>query len=196
MWTAVEVRWYDPAVLLPGSLVDIHCPACLLRPLVPADAESLARHADDRDVWRNLRDLFPHPYSVEDARGDIAMASSRTPQTSFGIVVDGEAAGSVSLRPGTDVERASAEIGYWLGRAYWGRGVMTGAVRAATQYAFTTLGMHRVWAVPFEHNAASCRVLEKAGYVLEGRLRRSAIKEGVVVDQWMWAAYDDRQPGA
>ena len=169
----------------------IPCPTCLLRPLVPADAEPLARHANDRDVWRNLRDAFPHPYSADEARGYIAMAARRTPQTSFGIVVDGEAAGSVSLRPGTDVERASAEIGYWLGRAHWGRGVMTDAVRAATRYAFATLGMHRVWAVPFAHNAASCRVLEKAGYVLEGRMRRSAIKEGVVVDQWLWAAYDD-----
>jgi RimJ/RimL family protein N-acetyltransferase len=171
--------------------MEIATPTCLLRPLVPADAESLARHANDRDVWRNLRDLFPHPYSVEDARGYIAMAAARVPRTSFGIVVDGEASGSVSLRPGSDVERASAEIGYWLGRAYWGRGIVTDAVRAATRYAFATLGMHRVWAVPFEHNAASCRVLEKAGYVLEGRLRRSAIKEGVVVDQWLWAAYDD-----
>ena len=173
--------------------MEITTPTCLLRPLVPADAESLARHANDRDVWRNLRDLFPHPYSVEDARGYIAMAAGRSPQSSFGIVVEGEAAGGVSLRPGTDVERASAEIGYWLGRAYWGRGVMTQAVRAATRYAFAELGMHRVWAVPFAHNTASCRVLEKAGYVLEGRLRRSAIKEGVVVDQWMWAAYDDME---
>jgi [ribosomal protein S5]-alanine N-acetyltransferase len=173
--------------------MDIRCPTCLLRPLVPADAESLARHANDREVWRNLRDAFPHPYSVEDARGYIAMSAGRTPQTSFGIVVDGEAAGGVSLRPGADVERASAEIGYWLGRAFRGRGVVTDAVRAATRYAFATLGMHRVWAVPFEHNAASCRVLEKAGYVLEGRMRRSAIKEGVVMDQWLWAAYDDME---
>lgn len=174
--------------------MDIACPTCLLRPLVPADAESLARHANDREVWRNLRDAFPHPYSVDDARRYIAIAAGRSPQSSFGIVVDGEAAGSVSLRLGTDIERASAEIGYWLGRACWGRGVTTDAVRAATRHAFAELGVHRVFAVPFEFNAASSRVLEKAGYVLEGQLRRSAIKEDVVVDQRLWAAYDDREP--
>ena len=171
--------------------MEIRCPTCLLRPLVPEDAESLARHANDREGWRNLRDLFPHPYTVDDARAYIAAAAGRTPRTSLGVVVDGEAAGNVSLRPGTDVERASAEIGYWLGRAFRGRGVMTDAVRAATRYAFAELGMHRVWAVPFAHNAASARVLEKAGYVFEGRMRRSAIKEGVVVDQLLWAACDD-----
>ena len=171
--------------------MDIACPTCLLRPLVPADAESLARHANDHEVWRNLRDAFPHPYAVDDARRYIAIAGARRPQSSFGIVVDGEAAGSVGFKPGTDIERASAEIGYWLGRAYWGRGVVADAVRAATRFAFAELGVHRVFAVPFAFNAASSRVLEKAGYVLEGRLRRAAIKGGVVVDQLLYAAYDD-----
>lgn len=171
--------------------MDIQCPTCLLRPLVPADAESLARHANDHEVWRNLRDAFPHPYAVDDARRYVAIAAGRAPQTSFGIVVDGEAAGSVSVKLGTDIERASAEVGYWLGRAFWGRGVMTDAVRAATRFAFDALGIHRVFAVPFEFNAASSRVLEKSGYVLEGRLRRAAIKGGVVVDQRLYAAYDD-----
>ena len=170
------------------------CPTCLLRPLVAADADSLARHANDHGVWRNLRDAFPHPYSLDDARRYIAMAAGRTPPTSFGIVVDGEAAGNIGLHPRHDVERQSAELGYWLGRAHWGRGIMTDAVRAITRHAFATLGLNRVFAVPFEYNTASCRVLEKAGYVLEGRMRRSAIKEAVVVDQWLYAAYDDTYP--
>lgn len=164
---------------------------CLLRPLVPSDAAALAAHADDRDVWLNLRDRFPHPYTVADAEAYIAAAAGRERQTSFGIVVEGEAAGTVSLVPGEDIARRTAEIGYWLGRRYWGRGVITDAVRAATAYAFAELAMHRVFAVPFVHNAASSRVLEKAGYRLEGRMRRSAVKDGEVLDQWLWAAYDD-----
>ena len=169
---------------------------CRLRPLRPADAPSLARHANDRDVWLNLRDRFPHPYTERDAAAYVAHVADRTPTRSFAIEVDGEAAGSISLHPGRDVERVSAEIGYWVGRRYWGRGIVTDAVRLATTHAFATLGLRRVFAVPFATNAASHRVLEKAGYVREGTLRHSAVKDGMLLDQLLWAAYDDRWPPA
>ena len=172
--------------------MEIDCATCLLRPLVAADAPSLARHAADDDVWRNLRDRFPHPYTLQDAEAYIASVAGRPRPTSFGIVVDGEAAGTVSLMPGDDIARYTAEIGYWLGRPFRGRGVSTDAVLGATRYAFAELGMHRVFAVPFAHNAASCRVLEKAGYAREGRMRRSAVKAGEILDQWLYAACDDR----
>lgn len=175
--------------------MEIQCFACLLRPLVAADAEALASHANDRDVWLNLRDRFPHPYSVRDAEEYIADVAARPLQTSFGVVVDGEAAGSVSLMLGQDIERRTAEIAYWLGRAVWGRGIATEAVRAATLYAFDHLGMHRVFAVPFRRNPASTRVLEKVGYVREGVMRRSAIKDGELIDQILYAAYDDDRLG-
>jgi RimJ/RimL family protein N-acetyltransferase len=160
-----------------------------------SDAQALASHANDRDVWLNLRDRFPHPYSVRDAEEYIAAVALRPVQTSFGVVIDGEAAGSVSLMLGQDVERTTAEIGYWLGRKFWRRGVATEAVRAATLYAFDQLGMHRVFAVPFGRNPASTRVLEKVGYVREGILRRSAIKDGELIDQILYAAYDDDRLG-
>ncbi len=166
----------------------------MLRPLDAADAASLARNADDREIWLNLRDRFPHPYTLSDAESYIAAVAGRARQTSFGIVLDGEAAGTVSLMPGSDVERLNAEIGYWIGRKFWGRGVVTDVVRAATSYAFETLGMRRVFAVPFARNPASARVLEKAGYVREGYMRRSAIKDGELLDQVLFAAYDDRWP--
>jgi len=114
--------------------------------------------------------------------------------TSFGVIVDGQAAGGVSLTLGQDIERRSAEIGYWLGRAFWGRGVMTDAVRAATRYAFEELGMARVFAVPFVRNPASARVLEKAGYLKEGRMHWSALKDGELLDQWLFAAYHEQNP--
>ena len=171
--------------------MEIRCPTCVLRPLVPGDAASLATHANDRDIWQNLRDGFPHPYGIADAEAYIAMVSQRWRHTSFGIEVDGEVAGGISLRPGDDIARYTSEIGYWLGRRHWGRGIVTDALRAATRHALTDLGMHRVFALPFVRNDASRRVLEKAGYVLEGRLRYSAVKDGEVLDQWMYAAYAD-----
>ena len=171
--------------------MEIACRGCVLRPLRESDAPALAAHANDRDVWRNLRDAFPHPYALEDAIAYVAHVRRDPRPIVFGIVVDGEAAGTIGLVPGDDIARATAEIGYWLGRRHWGRGIATEAVRAVTRHAVATLGLHRVFAVPFVHNAASCRVLEKAGYVREGRMRRSAVKDGDVLDQWLYASYDD-----
>lgn len=165
----------------------LDCGICLVRPLVRGDAESLAAHGNEREIWLNLRDRFPHPYRVEDALAYIDAVSSQEPVTSFAIEVDGEACGGVSLDVGSDIERRSAELGYWLGRAHWGRGVMSAAVRAVTEHAFGTLDLLRVWAVPFACNVASHRVLEKAGFVREGLLRSSALKAGEVLDEVMYA---------
>ena len=111
----------------------------------------------------------------------------RTPETTFAIAVDDEAVGSIGFVLRTDVERVSAEIGYWLAEPFWGRGITTEALIALTKYAIDTHGLTRVYALPFAWNAASCRVLEKAGYVLEARLRRSAIKDGQITDQLQYA---------
>ena len=180
-----------------GSAGDVQIVAatCVLRAARAADADSIARHANDRDIWLNLRDAFPHPYTRENAEGYIAHVSAQSPRTSFLISVDGEAVGSIALKPGSDVERVGAELGYWLARRYWGRGIMTDAVRATTTYAVDTLRLHRIFAMPFVHNGASARVLEKAGYVREALMRRSAIKDGKLLDQYLYAAYDDTWPG-
>ena len=172
--------------------MEIDCPRARLRPLVAADAPSLARHADDRGVWENLRDRFPHPYTVDDALGYITHVAARPVQTSFGVVVDGMAIGSISLMLGEDIARRSAEVGYWIGRPYWGRGIMVEVLQAATRYGFEHLDLARVFAVPFARTSRSARVLEKAGYVLEGVMRHSAVKEGVLLDQLLYAAYADR----
>ena len=171
--------------------MEILCGRCLLRPLQPADAESLARHANDRGVWESLRDRFPHPYTTADAVSYIEHVQSRPIQTSFGIDVDGQAIGSISLMLGDDIARRTAEVGYWIGREYWGRGIMVDSLTATTRYAFETLDLVRVFAVPFVTTTRSSRVLEKAGYVLEGVTRRSAIKDGRILDQFLFAAYSD-----
>lgn len=160
---------------------------CLLRPWRRGDAASLAENADNREVWLNLRDRFPHPYTRADAEGWIAHVEGQAPPTHLAIEVDGAAVGGIAIQLGSDIERCSAEIGYWLGEAYWGRGIVTAAVRAMTEHAFREFPLTRVFAVPFARNPASCRVLEKAGYLLEGTLRRSAIKDGQVLDQCLYA---------
>lgn len=164
---------------------------CTVRSWERRDAASMARHADNRNVWLNLRDAFPHPFTVAHAKTFIRAARRTTPETRFAIAVEGEAVGSIGFAPHTDVERVSAEIGYWLGEPFWGRGITTEALEAVTDYAVRTFELTRVYAVPFEWNAASCRVLEKCGYALEGRMRRSAIKDGQVIDQWLYAYVPD-----
>jgi RimJ/RimL family protein N-acetyltransferase len=152
-----------------------------------SDLESLVRHANNRNVWINLRDRFPHPYTYADGRRFIREARKLTPETFFAIAVDGDAVGGIGFVLQGDVERVSAEVGYWLGEAFWGRGIVTEALVAVTRYAIERHQLTRLFAVPFAYNTASCRVLEKAGYALEGTLRRSAIKDGAIVDQFQYA---------
>lgn len=173
--------------------MQIHCGVCSLRPWQPGDEPALARHANNREIWLNLRDQFPHPYTERDAARWVKLVSAESPQTHFAIVVD-EAIGGIALELRTDVERVSAEIGYWLGADHWNKGIATAAVRAVTDYAFERFSLTRVYAVPYARNVASQRVLEKAGYTREGILRRSVVKDGVVLDQVLFAITDiDRQ---
>ena len=160
---------------------------CDVRSWEMADVDSIAKYANNRNVWINLRDAFPHPYAKQHARDFIRAVRQRSPETTFAIVVGGEAIGSVGFVLHPDVERVSAEIGYWLGEPFWGRGIATDALVAITKHAFVSYGLTRVYALPFAWNLPSCRVLEKAGFVLEARLRRSAIKDGVVTDQMQYA---------
>lgn len=161
---------------------------CIIRPYEPSDAPSIARHANNRDVWINLRDRFPHPYTLEDARAWIELQMRSDEENNWVIEVDGDAVGGIGLSPCDDVNRRSAEVGFWLGEAYWGRGIMTAAVGALTRYAFDERDFFRVFAEVFEGNRASMRVLEKCGFRREGVLRRSATKDGKVIDQVVYAA--------
>lgn len=165
----------------------IELSSCVVRSWDSADATAVATHANNHAIWLNLRDRFPHPYTRNHAVSFIHRVKMNRPETTFCIEADGEAVGGIGFMLQHDIERVSAEIGYWLGERYWGRGICTEALRALTKYAIESHGLTRVFAVPFSHNAASCRVLEKAGYVLEAHLRRSAIKDGQVRDQRLYA---------
>ncbi len=171
-------------------------PAPPVREWRPHDGPSIVRHANDYEVWRSLRDRFPHPYTLHDAEAWLARVRNASPPLDFAITFDDEAVGGISLTPGTDIERMSAEVGYWLGRSFWGRGLASAALGSITDYAFHVLALERVFALPFEGNLASARVLVKAGYRLEGTLRSAAIKEGRVIDLLMFACTrSDISPG-
>lgn len=152
-----------------------------------ADVTALVKHANNANIARQLRDRFPHPYTAADARRFIEGVVSARPVTTFAIEVDGEAAGGIGFSAGSDVERYSAEIGYWLGEPLWGRGIATEAVRIVSEYAFKTCNVLRLFALPFADNARSTRVLEKAGYTREAVLRSSSVKAGVPRDQALYA---------
>jgi [ribosomal protein S5]-alanine N-acetyltransferase len=160
---------------------------CVVRDYRPSDAASLAAHGNNRKIWLNLRDRFPHPFREADAAEYIAAVLARPVPTSFAIAVADEAVGGISLRRGEDIERLTAELGYWLGEAFWGRGIVTDAIAAVTDWGFRELDLVRIFAVPFVENEPSQRVLAKTGYEREGLLRSSAIKDGRILDQYMYA---------
>jgi len=159
----------------------------LIRSWRQQDAPAIAKYANNRKIWLNLRDGFPHPYTLDDANRFIANAAAKRPETFFAIASSKEAIGSIGLSLGQDVHRYTAELGYWLAEPYWNRGIMTGAIRALTDYAFEKFELVRIYAEPYASNPASSRVLEKAGFQYEGRLKRSVCKDGKILDQLMYA---------
>ncbi len=161
----------------------------ILREWRREDAADVARYADSEKIARNLRDVFPHPYALADAQGFLDICIAGDPETSLfrAIEIDGRAAGSIALCRGSDVYQKTAELGYWLAEDYWGRGIMTQAVRQLCREGFSRWDIQRIHAEPFAHNAGSRRVLEKAGFSLEGVMRRGVFKRGQVCDFCMYA---------
>ena len=160
---------------------------CTIREWRADDAADLARHANDTSVAANLRDAFPNPYTVDDANIFLARVINDEPMINFCLDIGGSTAGGIGLRLGSDIHRRTAEFGYWLGRAYWNRGIMSEAVGAFSDAAFEAFDLHRLYAEPFANNTASARVLEKAGFVLEARLKNNVMKAGQLLDSLVYA---------
>ena len=160
---------------------------CTIRAWCPDDAAPLAKHANNRRVWLGLRDLFPHPYTIEDANEFLRRAMSMQPATSFCIDIGGAAVGGIGIRVGEDVHRHRAELGYWLSEDFWGHGIASEAVPAFADYCFANFELNRIYAEPFANNPPSARVLQKAGFALEGRLRKNVVKDGQVLDSLLYA---------
>lgn len=151
------------------------------------DATALAEVANNRNVWLKMRNVFPHPYTIEHAESYLGQAVGRAPETSFCIEVDGQVGGGIGLHFATDVHCHTVEIGYWLGEPFWRRGIMPHAVRKIVAYGFAALPIERVEAYVFGNNPASARVLEKCGFSFEGRMRRHVFKDGEFLDSLIYA---------
>ncbi len=166
-----------------------------LRGLTIADAPSLQRHADDVAVWQNLFEGFPRPYTLQDAEvwcdpGSRAAAMGLV----WGIEVDRQIAGCISIRPDAGWLRCNAETGYWLGQAYWKRGIASEALSRVTSWAWKNLPeITRIYAPIFAWNSGSQAVARKCGFIKEGEFKRSAIKDGQIIDRVQWAAVRPEQ---
>ncbi|MDR0841485.1 MAG: GNAT family N-acetyltransferase [Christensenellaceae bacterium] len=153
------------------------------------DAPALREAIDNKNIQNNLRDGLPCPYTLRDAEEYIqtTLAAPEGSQYAFAITADDAAIGSIGVFRQGNIHRQSAEMGYYIAQPYWGKGIGTWAVTEACRRAFENTDLLRIFAEPFATNAASCRVLEKAGFALEGILRKNAVKNGVILDMKLYA---------
>lgn len=157
-----------------------------VRSFDPADAEAIAKYANNRRISITLRDSFPYPYTAHDAKRWLRAVRRHQPESGWAIASSREVIGGIGIHLQPDIYRRSAELGYWVGEPFWGKGIATAAVKAVVGHAFTNFDVVRLFAGVFEGNVASARVLEKAGFTLESRMRTSVTKEGRLLDQWMY----------
>ncbi len=158
-----------------------------LRPWEPGDLENLVRFANNFKIAKNLTDKFPHPYTLEDGKAFLAMASEFNPPRIMAIVAEEGAIGSIGVFPQTDVHRFNAEMGYWLAEPYWSRGIMTRAIRLMVDYAFKTWEINRIFARPYGTNLASQKILEKNGFKREAFFEKTLVKNGELLDELIYA---------
>ena len=154
-----------------------------------SDVADLTAAISNKKVQDNLRDGIPYPYTEQDGVDFIsAMLSADENDTfAFAITVDEKVIGSIGVYRQENIHRQTAELGYYIAEEYWGKGIMTEAIKQICQYVFQKSDILRIYAEPFAYNEASCRVLEKAGFQYEGTLRNNAVKNGKVIDMKMYS---------
>jgi len=157
------------------------------------DAESIAKALDNKMIQDNLRDGLPFPYTISDAKDFISamLAADSNNTFAWAITVDDVAIGSIGVFRKDNVHCLTAEMGYYIAEEYWGKGIATEAVRQVCAYIFENTDIVRIFADPYDFNAGSCRVLEKAGFVYEGTLRKNALKNGQIIDMKLYAIIKD-----
>ncbi|MDA8692522.1 GNAT family N-acetyltransferase [Saprospiraceae bacterium] len=159
-----------------------------LRRLRKSDIFQIAKLANNKKVWDNLRDFIPYPYTESDAVFFVTLTEKENPEQTFGIITDeDELCGVIGLVIQSDVYRLSAEIGYWVGEEYWGRGIATKAIGLITHYGFEKLNLERIHTGVYDFNIASMKALGKNGYQKEGVFRNSVIKNGNICDEHRYA---------
>ena len=166
---------------------------CKIRKWDLSDAKDLSITLSNIKIQENLRDGLPYPYTERDGVEFISAMRSADPNDTFAfaITVDDKAVGSISAFRQGNIHRKTAELGYYLAEEYWGKGIMTEAVRQLCDYVFSHTDIIRIFAEPFAYNIGSCRVLEKAGFQYEGTLRSNAVKNGKVLDMKMYSKFKE-----
>ena len=161
---------------------------CKIRKWKLSDATDLASVISNKKIQNNLRDGLPYPYTEQDATDYISsmLLADENETFAFAITIDNKVIGSIGVYRQGNIHRQTAELGYYIAEEYWGKGIMTEAVKQICEYVFRNSDMIRIYAEPFACNTASCRVLEKAGFQYEGTLRCNAVKNGMVVDMKMY----------
>ncbi|WP_109299124.1 GNAT family N-acetyltransferase [Aquimarina sp. AU474] len=154
-----------------------------IRKLRKDDAMQLAELANNKKIWDNVRDYFPHPYDKEDALFFIDLTHKQKPLQSFGITYEDTLCGVISLITQNDVYKKSAEVGYWIGESFWSKGIMTKALALITDYGFNELNLVRIYTGVFEYNKASMKVLEKGGFLKEGISKKAILKNDQIWDE-------------
>jgi len=168
--------------------MEIRFEGIILRPWSIRDAAELAAIANNKDIADNLRDMFPFPYSIKDARKWLnIILPENFPPRFFAVTVDTFLVGSIGIVSKEDIYRKNFEIGYFIAEEYRGKGIAAKAIKAATSYAFNDFDIERVYAEPFADNLSSRRALEKAGFTLEALFRRNVIKNGIIKDSCIYS---------
>ncbi len=165
-------------------IIDEHL---LLRPFRISDIYSLAIHANNKKISDNLNDGFPYPYTEKNATEFIDSLKNDQPPKILAIVYNEEAVGAIGIFPQSKVQRLNAEIGYWVGEKYWGKGIASGALRSMLAYAFENFDLMRIYARPFPHNPASQRVLVKSGFKLEAIIKNGLCKNDTIFDELIYS---------
>lgn len=168
-------------------MVEIKLSKCTLRPWQESDLDSLVENANNYNIARFMRNLFPHPYTKKDGQEWITQISSNENPTILSITIDGKGVGGIGYHPMQDVYAKNAEIGYWLGENYWNMGILSEAVPAMVKHVFETTEITRIYASIFSPNKASMRVLEKSGFKHEAQLKKSVFKNGEYLDEHIYS---------
>lgn len=158
-----------------------------LRPWNISDLDSLVKYANNWNISKNMTDKFPFPYSEFDGKAFIEFATKDNPIQIFAIDIDGQAVGGIGIHPQDDIHRKNAELGYWIAEPFWGKGIISSAIKQIIEFGFTTYDIDRIFARPFSTNTGSQRVLEKNNFILEGRFEKVLIKHNEYLDELIYA---------
>lgn len=162
-----------------------------IRSFTKKDIKSLPALCNNRKIWNNVRDYFPHPYTEKDAEDYVSFCLNQRPTQNFAIILDGELVGSIGVIIQSDVYSHSGEIGFWIAEKYWGKGIATKAVKLIIKYAFEELNLKRVFASVFDFNKASQKVMEKCGFQLECIAQKAYVKNAVIGDEYRYFLLKD-----